>query len=64
MENNYINKRTPDYYNSMDLDIDQIQVYLMSGRRTPQNEAEKRILKQIREIEAKGRVVEVPSNGI
>lgn len=51
-------------YNSLDLDIDQIQVYLMSGRRTPQNEKEKRILKQIQEIQAEGLVVEVLSNGI
>jgi len=25
-------------YDSLDLDSDQIQVYLMSGKRTPQNE--------------------------
>ena len=51
-------------YDSMDLDIDQIQVYLMSGRRTPQNTKERQLLKEIREIEEKGRVVEVLSNGI
>jgi len=51
-------------YDSMDLDIDQIQVYLMSGKRTPQNPKERQLLKEIREIEAKGRVVEVLSNGI
>jgi len=51
-------------YESMDLDIDQIQVYLMSGKRTPQNTKERQLLKEIREIEDKGRVVEVLSNGI
>jgi len=51
-------------YDSMDLDMDQIQVYLMSGKRTPQNINERELLKQIREIEAKGRVVDVLSNGI
>ena len=51
-------------YDSVDLDIDQIQVYLMSGKRTPQNPKERQLLKEIREIEEKGRVVEVLSNGI
>jgi len=51
-------------YDSMDLDMDQIQVYLMSGKRTHQNINERELLKQIREIEAKGRVVDVLSNGI
>jgi len=51
-------------YNGPDFDIDQIQVYLMCGSRTPQNDKERQLLKEIREIEAKGRVVEVLSNGI
>jgi len=51
-------------YDSMDLDIEDIQVYLMSGKRSPQNPKERQLLKEIREIEAKGRVVEVLSNGI
>jgi len=49
-------------YDSMDLDIDQIQVYLMSGKRTPQNPKERQLLKEIREIETSGRVVEVLSD--
>jgi len=51
-------------YDSMDLDIEDIQVYLMSGKRSPQNPKERQLLKEIREIEEKGRVVEVLSNGI
>ena len=51
-------------YDSLDLDIEDIQVYLMSGKRAPQNSNERELLKQIREIEEKGRVVEVLSNGI
>ena len=51
-------------YDSLDLDIEDIQVYLMSGKRTPQNPKERQLLKEIREIEEKGRVVEVLSNGI
>ena len=51
-------------YNGSGFDIEQIQVYLMSGRRTPQNEMEEKLLEEIRAIEAKGRVVEVLSNGI
>ena len=43
-------------YDNADLDIDQIQVYLMSGKRNPQNPDERELLKQIREIETKGRV--------
>lgn len=64
MREKQANKNTIEYYNSMDTDIEQIQVYLMSGRRTPQNEKERQLLKEIREIEAKGRVVEVLSSGL
>jgi len=51
-------------YNSLELDLEQIQVYLMSGKRTPQNDEEKRLLCEIRAIQAKGLIVEVLSNGI
>jgi len=51
-------------YDSIGLDIDQIQVYLMSGKRTPQNPKERQLLKEIREIEERGRVVEIPSSGV
>ena len=47
--------------NSPDLEYDQIMVYLNLGSRTPQNEKEERLLKQIREIEAKGHIVWIPS---
>jgi len=46
--------------NSPDLEYDQIIVYLGLGSRKPQNEKEEILLKQIREIEAKGHFVDVP----
>jgi hypothetical protein len=48
--------------NSMDLEWDQILCYLALGSRTPQNESEKIILKQIKDIEAKGNTVDIPFN--
>jgi len=51
-------------YNSPDLEMDQIQLYLMQNRRTPQNEFEKKLLAEIREIEAKGQTVAFLHNGI
>jgi len=48
----------------MDLDPEQVLLYLSMGRRNPQNEYEERLLKQIREIEAKGGSVEIPFNGL
>ena len=51
-----------DYCNSMDLDYDIIGVMLATGRRQPQNEDEKELLKEIKEIKARGRGVEFPFN--
>ena len=54
----------PGYNGSMDLEPEQVLLYLSMGRRKPQNEHEERLLKQIREIESKGRSVEIPFNGL
>lgn len=51
-------------YNSTDLEYEQIMVYLSLGFRTPQNEKEEELLKQIEEIHRKGRTMAIPSNGI
>ena len=57
-------ERPQSYYDSMDLDPEQVLLYLSMGRRNPQNEYEERLLKQIREIEAKGGSVKIPFNGL
>ncbi len=50
------------YYNSMDLEPDHVLYYLSSRQREPQNEYERKLLKQIIEIEKSGNIVEIPSN--
>ncbi len=57
-------ERPQSYYDSMDLDPEQVLLYLSMRKRNPQNEDEERLLKQIREIESKGRSVEIPFNGL
>jgi hypothetical protein len=57
-------ERPQSYYDSMDLDYDQIMLYLEMGRRTPQNESEEKLLEQIRDIHRRGRSVEIPFNGL
>jgi hypothetical protein len=52
------------HYNSPDLDLEQIYVYLTLGSRTPQNEDEKKLLKEIKRIKKQGYTVEIPFNGI
>jgi len=51
-------------YNSPDLEPDQVLANLGLGYRTPQNEFEKDLLKQIREIEDEGFQVGIPPMGI
>ena len=51
-----------DYCNSMDLDPDIIGVMLATNRRIPQNEYEKRLLKEIEEKKKKNIGVEFPFN--
>lgn len=50
--------------NSPDLDLEQIYVYLTLGSRTPQNEDEKKLLKEIKRIKKQGYTVEIPFNGL
>lgn len=39
-----------------------VYLYLSLGKREPQDDHEKKVLKQIREMEAKGGTVEIPFN--
>jgi len=51
-------------YNSPDLDLEQIYVYLTLGSRTPQNEDEKELLREIKKIKKEGYGIDIPFNGI
>ena len=53
----------PDY-NSMDLEPDTIYAYLTLGSRTPQNDDERELLREIKKIKKEGYTVDIPSNGI
>ncbi|MDF1560899.1 MAG: hypothetical protein P1P83_11950 [Bacteroidales bacterium] len=55
--------KRPDY-NSMDLEMETIMVYLILGARTPQNDDERELLKEINQIKKDGYTVDIPSNGI
>ncbi len=57
-------ERPQSYYDSMDLDPEQVLLYLSMRKRNPQNEDEEILMKEIREIESKGRSVEIPFNGL
>jgi len=48
--------------NHPDLEPDQVLCYLTLGSREPQNDYERRLLNEIKETEAKGRIVEIPFN--
>lgn len=50
--------------NSPDLELEQIYVYLTLGSRTPQNEDEKKLLKEIKKINKQGYEVDIPFNGL
>jgi hypothetical protein len=43
---------------------EQVLSDMISERRPPANEYEKKLLKQIRELKAQGKVIDIPSNGI
>ena len=47
-----------------ELEPEQVYLYLTMGWREPQNEYEKRLLNDIREIRRKGYEVYIPHNGI
>ena len=49
-------------YNSMSLDREEILLYLSLGKRTPQNESEEQMLKEIKEIRKRGQIVDIPFN--
>ena len=49
-----------EYFNSDDLEVGVIALKLQSGERTPKNEDEREILKEIRELEAQGKFVDIP----
>lgn len=51
-----------DYCNSPYLDPDIVGVMLATGRRKPQNDYEKELLKEIKQIEERGGAVEFPFN--
>lgn len=51
-----------DYCNSKNLDPDIVGVMLATGRRTPQNDYERRLLEEIQEMQRKGIAVEFPFN--
>ena len=51
-----------DYYNSPDLELEDIYMYLLSGKRTPQNESESEIKAEMDKIQASGGIVETSLN--
>jgi hypothetical protein len=62
MKRNYDGPK-PDY-NSMDLEYETIYAYLTLGWRTPQNDDERELLREIKKIKKEGYIVDIPSNGI
>lgn len=50
------------FYNSPDLDDYRIMLYLHAGSRTPQNDWERRLLKEMQEIEASGKQIDFSEN--
>ena len=62
MEGN-LNGKKPDY-NSMDLEYETIYAYLTMGWRTPQNDDERELAREIKKIRKEGYTVDIPSNGI
>ena len=52
-------KNYEEYINSLDLDLDLIYSKLWSGERTPQNEREKEIKKELDEMKSQGKKLEL-----
>ena len=50
----------PINYNSMDLSSEKKFLYLLNGKRIPQNQSELEFLEECREIESRGGVVIIP----
>ena len=51
-----------DYCNSDMLDPDIVASYLLSGKRTPQNDYEKRLLEEMKDIQKRGYGIELYFN--
>lgn len=49
-----------EYCNSDELELGIVAIKLMAGERTPQNEREKKILAEIRKLQAEGKIVDIP----
>ena len=50
------------FYNSPDLDSYRVMLYLHSGARTPQNDYERSLLREMQEIEATGKLIDFSEN--
>lgn len=48
--------------NDPNLDDEKILLFLSQGKRTPQNEYEKRLLSEIEKAKETGKIIEIPSN--
>lgn len=58
----YVYESYEEYCNSPDIDKDKIGVLLSLGRRTPQNDFEKKLLEEIIELKKKGNPIEFDFN--
>lgn len=52
-------KSCEEYVNSQNLDLDLVYSKLWSGERTPQNEREKEIKKELDEMKSQGKKIEL-----
>ena len=50
------------FFNSPDLDDYRVMIYLHSGNRKPQNEYERRLLQEMKDIEARGEIIDFSEN--
>jgi len=50
------------YLNSPDLDTYEVMLYLHAGTRTPQNDFERHLLQEMRDIEARGEMIDFSEN--
>lgn len=59
-ENVYESKEA--YLNSQDLDTYEVMLYLHAGTRTPQNDFERHLLQEMKDIEARGGMIDFSEN--
>lgn len=50
------------YYNSPDLDTNEVMLYLHAGKRKPQNDFERHLLEEMKDIEANGGIIDFSEN--